>query len=286
MEGVIGRSSAKMVDVKIPGTGHRERLYYWCEPHSAGRKIFVHEHIPAEPNGCGVVFLNPLLDEKKRVQRFQAQTARYCADKGIMSLRFDYFGTGDSEGASYELDLEHSLEEALLLIDRWTREYHLETLLLFGTRLGADIAVQLAKREPARFRTLHLLEPVVNGRRYLMEQRLRRQAFAKLKMLIMEDQVNINGKPYEDFQGFLWSGKLVRFIEELRSDQAQLKNHKIHIYKINYFASRKPINELVDRLSEHNKVSLHPCDGKDFWSSMDPIDTKTLSMFLAEAFNS
>jgi len=274
-----------MVELKIPGTGHSERLYYWSNPGASNRRIFVHEHIPAKPAGRGIVFLNPLLDEKKRVQRFQAQTARYCADKGIVSLRFDYFGTGDSGGACHELDIGRSLDETMSLIDRVMGEHHLERIALFGTRLGADIALLLVKKDPSRFGTIHLLEPVVNGRRYLMEQRLRRQAFAKLKRLAIDDRISMGDKLYEDFQGFLWSDELVKFIETVQSEKVPLKDREIHVYKINYFASQKLVKVLTDSLAENNRVSLHQYDAKDFWSSMDPLDTRALSRFLAEAFN-
>jgi pimeloyl-ACP methyl ester carboxylesterase len=92
---------------------------------------------------------------------------------GFHVLRFDYFGTGDSGGdgsdascESLERDIETALEEL-----RDTSG--VSRITLVGIRLGAALAARVAARRTADVRELVLWDPVVLGRDYLAELRLR-----------------------------------------------------------------------------------------------------------------
>ena len=54
-------------------------------------KLFAHMYFPDSEPKIGYVFLNPLFEEKKMVQQFQAQLARSLVNQGAAVLRFDYF---------------------------------------------------------------------------------------------------------------------------------------------------------------------------------------------------
>jgi alpha-beta hydrolase superfamily lysophospholipase len=97
---------------------------------------------------------------------------RHLADalsaRGIWVLRFDYHGTGDSDGPDMSPDqFETSVADigdAIALLKSLSGVEH---VTLCGFRLGASFALAAALREPVD--ELALLAPVVSGRAYVRE---------------------------------------------------------------------------------------------------------------------
>ena len=63
----------------------KEKLYYNA---IMGKSHFIHEHIPERIENDPYIFLNPIFDEKKRSQRFYAQTAREFCKMGIPVINY------------------------------------------------------------------------------------------------------------------------------------------------------------------------------------------------------
>ena len=74
----------------------------------------------------------------------------FAERSGLAVLRFDYSGTGASEGRFDDGTLEHWVEEALLLIDELTRG----PIILVGSSMGGWIALHAALRRPDRVAAL------------------------------------------------------------------------------------------------------------------------------------
>lgn len=70
----------------------------------------------------------------------------FAAGRGQACLRFDYSGTGASEGRFDEGTLDQWIEESLDLLDRLTDG----PLVLIGSSMGAWIALHVAQRRPER----------------------------------------------------------------------------------------------------------------------------------------
>jgi pimeloyl-ACP methyl ester carboxylesterase len=99
--------------------------------------------------------------------RTMRQLALRLAAAGFHTLRFDYYGSGDS-GAEptdtdlkgWELDIELAMQE--------TRDIAGVTkIALIGLRLGATAAAAVASRMPGKIDALVLWDPVVSGEEYL-----------------------------------------------------------------------------------------------------------------------
>src|SRR5690554_2729652 len=155
----------------------KEELYY---KEINNRWLFFHEHIPEEIAGPPFLFLNPMFDEKKRSQKFYAETAREFCKRGIPVVRFDYYGTGDSEGQLFEMSIHESLKAVQVIIETILSKYQTQSISLLGLRIGADFALEVESQMPKCINELVFIEPVVNGKRYLSEQRSRRKIFHKL----------------------------------------------------------------------------------------------------------
>jgi pimeloyl-ACP methyl ester carboxylesterase len=74
----------------------------------------------------------------------------FAADRGLSLLRFDYSGTGSSEGNFEAGTLNRWVDEASLVLDQLTEG----PIVLVGSSMGGWIALHLALRRPERVAAL------------------------------------------------------------------------------------------------------------------------------------
>ncbi len=135
------------------------------------RQLFALHHAPAEGSarGEGVVLCNPFGQEAIRSQRLYKVLAERLTRQGLHCLRFDYFGSGDSDGDDHEADMESWIADVQRAADELARRSGCRQISLFGIRWGATIAALAAARlQPVPLR-LALWDPLVDGARYLRD---------------------------------------------------------------------------------------------------------------------
>ncbi len=137
----------------------------------AERQLFGVYHPPAgrAAHPAGVLLCYPGPQEYMRCHWAFRKLATLLARAGLHVLRFDWYGSGDSDGDSLEgtpaqwrLDVATALQELRDVSG-------LRRASLVGFRLGAALALQAS----VKVRDLVLWEPVVSGRAHVEE--LRRQ---------------------------------------------------------------------------------------------------------------
>lgn len=124
---------------------------------------------PAAKQQVAVLICNPFGQEAIRAHRSLRVISERLGRQGIPSLRFDYFGTGDSPG-----------DDGDGRMSRWRHDIHQADHLLrrlsgcpqtiwVGLRLGATLALQAAAEIQTlpRPRQVILWEPVLDGSAYL-----------------------------------------------------------------------------------------------------------------------
>jgi hypothetical protein len=111
----------------------------------------------------------PWAPEYVHTHRAVRQLAIQLSSRGWDVLRFDYYGTGDSAGASTEATLEHWIDDVGAAAAELRRAAGpLDEIVLIGLRLGATLALSAAPRlEQAT--SLVLWEPLENGEAHLAE---------------------------------------------------------------------------------------------------------------------
>ncbi|WP_244816168.1 alpha/beta hydrolase [Caballeronia sp. Lep1P3] len=135
--------------------------------------------------------------------------AEALAAQGLSVLRFDYRGTGDSDGDDAAPDLfESSIEDIGAAVELLKEQTGIEHVTLCGFRVGAALALHAALRRPVD--DLVLLAPVVSGRTYMRELSITRKTWLeKLAAPLREVQpqegpLNVLGQEYgEAFRGEL-----------------------------------------------------------------------------------
>jgi exosortase A-associated hydrolase 2 len=136
----------------------------------------LHEPLGQE-RGLGLLFCAPFAEEQKSAYRVFVEFARRLATKGVASLRFDYRGTGDSDGDFPDYTLEDWVTDTLAAAATLKERGRVARLGILGLRLGGLIAVQAARRLP-EVSFLALWQPILNGaqfhrlemRRFLVRQ--------------------------------------------------------------------------------------------------------------------
>ncbi len=124
-----------------------------------------HPPTGARARDHGVLLCQPAPQEYMRCHWALRKLAVLLAREGFHVLRFDWFGSGDSAGATdagrpsqWRLDVAAALEELRDVSG-------VRRASLVGFRLGAALAAQA----PLKLRDLVLWEPVVSGREHVSE---------------------------------------------------------------------------------------------------------------------
>lgn len=125
---------------------------------------------PDQEREYGVIICHPWGQEYIRAQRALSQLGLRLARQGFATLRFDYFGTGDSAGADSAGTLEQWQSDLRSAIQELKRRARVDSVYLVGLRLGASLAALVAGgRDDVN--GLVLWEPAVSGAAYLQELR-------------------------------------------------------------------------------------------------------------------
>jgi pimeloyl-ACP methyl ester carboxylesterase len=131
------------------------------------------------------------------------QLAETLSAQGVWVLRFDYLGTGDSDGADLSPDqFETSVADIGQAIDYLKQETGVEHVTLCGLRLGAVFALASALRSPVD--DLVLLAPVMSGRTYMREMSIVRKKWLETLQPPLRDAqpadgpLNVLGQAYHD----------------------------------------------------------------------------------------
>jgi len=143
---MFGSSSRRLFGIYEPGAGtaHPPTAAVICAPWG---EEYLHSHRPLR-------FL-----------------ARRLAEAGVHTLRFDYYGTGDSGGDIADASLRGAEDDVLTAVEELQATADAQNVLLIGMRLGANLAMAAAARSPADVTGLVLWDPVVDTDGYFGERR-------------------------------------------------------------------------------------------------------------------
>ncbi len=155
---------------KPPATTIGRNAFYL---NSGGEALFAWLHQPenACSSGHGVLICPPIGYEQIDSHRSLRHLADDVARAGLCVLRFDFHGTGDSAGTDENSDRVATwLANIHDAISWMENELGCEQITLFGLRLGATLAVQVAADHAVE--NLLLWAPVTKGRLFVSEMKM------------------------------------------------------------------------------------------------------------------
>ena len=213
--------------------------------------------------GTAVLICNPFGQEAIRAQRSLRVLAERLGRQGIPSLRFDYFGTGDSPG-----------EDGAGHLTRWRQDIHLADVTLrqlsgasqtiwVGLRLGATLALQAALLltdlpQPQR---ILLWDPVLDGPTYLAHLQRMNEFWTR--------QSNVTSEAL----GFLITHRIRRHIAAIRPG-ALPADTRIPLHLVGT-ASLPGRQAFLDHCQKHH-IPLHEVllDSAIEWTSNTALDSQ------------
>lgn len=128
-------------------------------------------HVPEGSVARGAVVLAPPLG-KEQVDSYRGLVLlaqRLCA-RGLLVLRFDYPGTGDSSGAQDDDGIVEQWQRSVVTAVDFVRQCGVRDVAVVGLRAGSLLAASVADR-CGPLAGMVFWDPVVSGRSYLREQR-------------------------------------------------------------------------------------------------------------------
>lgn len=143
---------------------------------ASGYRLFgvLHQSESSRPLGqgekiggkAGLVLCNPLEEEKVTAHRIIVNLARAFAGEGLSCLRFDYMGSGDSDGEFEDTTMDTMLSDVGAAIQTMRTVAEVDEVGILGVRFGATLAA-LAAESSASIDPLVLIEPIVDGSAYM-----------------------------------------------------------------------------------------------------------------------
>lgn len=142
------------------------------------RQLYGVHHAPTSASfqNTAILICYPIGREYMRCHRALVRLCDRLARSGYHSLRFDYYGTGDSAGSSGTGDIDEWVANTRTAATELRDISGAEYISMVGVRLGGAIATQASAAE-ANIDKLVLWDPISNGESYMRQLTRLHKAF-------------------------------------------------------------------------------------------------------------
>ncbi len=237
--------------------------HYFFESNSQKLFAVYHPPKPEKERNVGVLLCNPLHQEQIRCHKLYLTIANQLSNEGFHVLRFDYYGTGDSEGRKDQFTITKAIENVQSAINEFRDGCDLNKVVLFGVRFGATVSLLTAKQY--KVDGIILWNPMISGKNYVTEKKEEYQkwlsgSFAKNKKI---DQNAL------DIEGFIWSQELINEINQIKvqdeiASKAFILSNEDDVLRSHF------------RIEELQAVKFFQSTQNKFWTKSDGEDENTL----------
>jgi len=125
-----------------------EEVYVFVE--NMGERISTVIHIPRETPAPAIVFSHGFTGNKIEAHRLFVRAARKMSENGFVAVRFDFRGSGESDGEFEEMTISSEVSDlnAILSFLEERREIVREKIGLVGLSLGGVVSILTAAENP------------------------------------------------------------------------------------------------------------------------------------------
>ncbi len=210
---------------------------------------------------------NPIGHEYIRSHGALRTLALNLSSQGTHVLRFDYYATGDSGGASAEASVSQWLAD----IDRACHQLKdisgCDSVSIVGLRFGALLAVYASRNTAVS--KLMLIDPVTNGEAYLTQLKAMQRIILED---LMSDKMNDQGGSScdEEFVGHAFPSGLQEAISELDVGKLNLDR----VGGMDVFQGDAGTDTDYEKLG--CPVKLHSLEPEVDWNGIEVIEDKAI----------
>lgn len=121
-----------------------------------------------------IIFFHGLSGDRNGTKWFRITNAKYLCDRGYVVIRFDFSGSGESDGSFYDMTLTRELDEARLIVEFVKNLDYIDQkeISWYGHSLGGLISCLLAKELSPK--SLILLAPAsdITNPDYIIDKKI------------------------------------------------------------------------------------------------------------------
>ena len=212
----------------------------------------------------------PFAEEEKSARRVLTLIAQNLEKRGEASLLFSFRGMGDSEGELQNASLTAWREDLHAAKTELQKRAPNAKIGVLGVRLGASLALLEAANLGAT--NLVLIEPLLSGRSFLMQQNAKKQIRAQLT------GETSNQKPenadFEDLDGWALGARMKTELAALNlSKETPIFGGKTAIFQVGPRAEiAPPLQNFAAQLNAQTGAVVMPA----FWNLIDYADPAPL----------
>jgi hypothetical protein len=133
--------------------------------HFRDDQLFGCYHPPADLGSQRLlVICPPFFDEYRRSYKALADLANACAEQGVHVLRFNFYGTGESQGILEQASVDKWKKDVSDTIEEGINLSGASQVALLGVRFSATLLSEIKNVHVTRF---IFWDPVISGARYI-----------------------------------------------------------------------------------------------------------------------
>ncbi len=216
-----------------------------------------HEPLISSKNQTGIVLCYPIGQEYIRCHKACVNLAQKLSLKGFHTIRFDYYGTGDSNGSFDKASVLQWTDDIKLAINELREGCFVSKIVLIGVRFGATLSMLYGVNDIDK---MVLWSPILSGKEYLDEMKSENKkwlsgSFAKQKK---------NGRGSIESLGYLYSKELCKDISKIEIKKIQTKSKTLVIDE------KKPVPSILENLT------FKEITNKEFWLKRENEEDKSI----------
>jgi exosortase A-associated hydrolase 2 len=254
-------------------------------PAEPGDRFCVY-HRPADgaAAGRGIVYVHPFCEEMNKTRRMAALQSRRLAAEGYAVLQIDLFGCGDSSGDLSDARWEIWKQDLQAAVG-WLKPRVGGPLGLWGMRLGAMLAADVARDPGMGIEQLLLWQPVNSGEQFLTQFLWLRLANEMIAEGAAQTGVRelrkmlASGAPLE-IAGYDLHPQLAAEIEGLRLADLVPAVKRVHCLEVTAQAEPKlsPASQRTLEAWRVKGLDVHAAAviGAPFWSTIEVTECEAL----------
>ncbi|HWI13376.1 MAG TPA: hydrolase 2, exosortase A system-associated [Burkholderiales bacterium] len=259
--------------------------------------LFVAVREPADDGAGGVrgcvLVVPPFAEEMNKTRRMLAELSIRLADRGIVTVVPDLYGTGDSAGDFGVVDWQ-TWQRDIGSVAAWAAARGMPVDRLLAVRLGAALALDCiaSGNLPDTYRHTVFWQPVFDGARFVTQfLRLRTAASltAAQKESVSDLRASLQAGQVVDVAGYALSPRLAASVNACAMPEVlPVEFGRVTCIEITRSADvgiTAPLAQLCERsVASGGSASTHTVVGEPYWASTEIVSVKGVIDKTCECF--